>query len=100
VARRRTELGIRLALGAPAGTIVTLVVRQLLMFVGVGVLTGVAGGYVLSQFVSGLLYGVEARDTTIFALSAVAVAAMAAAAAAVPALRSARADPMQVLRVS
>jgi len=100
VARRRSELGIRLALGAPARSIVTLVVRQLLLFVGVGVLAGIAAGYGLSQFVAGLLYGVEARDAIVFAVSAVAVAAMAAAAAAVPALRSARIDPMQVLRVS
>jgi predicted permease len=99
VARRRTELGIRLALGAPAATIVTLVVRQLLLFAGAGVLLGVGGGHVLSQFIAGLLYGVEARDGTIFAISAVAVAAMAVVAAAVPAWRSAHADPMQVLRV-
>jgi ABC-type antimicrobial peptide transport system permease subunit len=98
VARRRSELGVRLALGAPPGSIVILIVRGLMQLVVVGLALGIGGGIALSRFVAGLLYGVEPQDAVTFAASAIVVAMVAVVAASVPVLRSCRLDPGSVLR--
>jgi predicted lysophospholipase L1 biosynthesis ABC-type transport system permease subunit len=98
VTRRRTEIGIRIALGAARGQVVRLVLRD----VGVIVLAGVALGAPLSlaagRLVSKFLFGVQPGDPSTLALAALALAAVAAAAALAPARRAARLDPMTALR--
>jgi predicted permease len=100
VARRRSELGVRLALGAPSGSIVTLVLRRLMLLVAVGLVLGVGGSFVLSRFIGALLYSVDPRDALTLVTSAAAVAVIAVLAAGVPAIRSSHIDPGQVLRES
>jgi predicted permease len=98
VARRRSELGVRLALGAPPGSLVILIARGLMQLVVVGLALGIGGGLALSRFVASLLYGVEPQDAMTFAAAAIVVALVAVVAASVPVLRSCRLDPGSVLR--
>jgi ABC-type antimicrobial peptide transport system permease subunit len=100
VARRRTELGVRLALGASSRSVVYLVLRRLALLIAVGLVLGIGGSLGLSRFIGALLYGVDPRDAVTFTASAAAVVVIAVLAASVPAIRSSRIDPGQVLRES
>jgi putative ABC transport system permease protein len=100
VSRRRTEIGIRMALGAgPAGA-----VRLILLRVGALVGTGIAAGTLLAlwaaKFMAGssLIYGLPARDPATLAGAAVVLGAIGAAAGYIPARRASRIDPARVLR--
>ena len=62
VSRRRTELGIRLALGAAPRAVVRLVLARVGLLVGAGVVAGTAASLWLSRFVAPLLYGLHPRD--------------------------------------
>ncbi len=98
VNRRRSELGIRLALGAAPGGIVRLVVARVFLLVGLGVLIGAAASLWASRFVATLLYGLEPRDPATLIGAAIMLAATGAAAAWVPAWRASRIDAARVLR--
>ena len=100
VSRRRTEIGIRMALGAgPAGA-VRLVLRRVAILVGVGVAAGAVLAVWAGQFVAatGLLFGLEPRDPATLAGSAVVLAAIGAMAGYLPARRASRIDPARILR--
>jgi predicted permease len=98
VSRRRTEIGIRMALGAgPAGA-VRLVLTRAAILVGAGVATGAALSFWASRFVAGLLFGLPAHDPRAFLLAAVTLMVSGAVAAWLPARRAAHIDPAQVLR--
>jgi predicted permease len=100
VSRRRTEIGIRMALGAgPAGA-VRLVLRRVAILVGVGVAAGAVLAIWAGQFVAatGLLFGLEPRDPATLAGSAVVLATIGAMAGYLPARRASRIDPARILR--
>jgi predicted permease len=100
VSRRRTEIGIRMALGAgPAGA-VRLVLRRVAILVGVGVAAGAVLAVWAGQFVAatGLLFGLEPRDPATLAGSAVVLATIGAMAGYLPARRASRIDPARILR--
>jgi putative ABC transport system permease protein len=100
VSRRRTEIGIRMALGAAPGSVVRLVLSRVTRLVGIGVLVGAAVSVWASQFVATLLYGLEARDPATLIAAAVVLGAVGAAAGWLPAYRASRIDPAEVLRDS
>jgi predicted permease len=98
VAQRRGEMGIRLALGATAGDLRTMVVRQGLAPVLIGLGFGIAGALAMGRVLQGLLFGVKATDPwTLAGVSAILIA-VAAAACYIPAMRVSRADPLTALR--
>jgi ABC-type antimicrobial peptide transport system permease subunit len=98
VSRRRTEIGIRLALGAQAGGVVRLVLSRVTLLVGLGIVTGVGLSVWASRFVATLVYGLEPRDPVTLVAGAVTLAAAGAIAGWLPAHRASRIDPLEVLR--
>ena len=98
VARRRHEVGIRLALGAQPGAVRALFVRQGLLLTSLGGILGLVSSVALSRWISPLLYDVTALDPLTYALSGAALAAGAILASVVPARRAASVDPMETLR--
>ena len=98
VARRRNEIGVRIALGATRTRVIRMVLGDVGRMVAAGVALGVMLSLAATRFVSSFLYGVEPNDPATLALSALALVAVAIGAALIPARRSARLDPMTALR--
>jgi predicted permease len=98
VAQRRGEMGIRLALGATAGNLRSLVVRQGLAPVVIGLAGGIGGALALGRVMQGLLFGVRASDPWTLAGVSFVLIRVAAAACYIPAARVSRADPLSALR--
>jgi predicted permease len=100
VARRSTEMGIRLALGATARGLVRLVVRETIGTVAVGLVAGAAVAFFVVPRLQPLLFQVAPLDPASFVSAIVVLTAAAWLAAYVPARRAARADPARTLRAS
>ncbi len=98
VAQQTHEIGIRMALGAQQNHILAMVIQQGFVLVGIGVAIGLAGAFVITQFMSSMLYGVKAMDPTTFVGVAIILALVALVASYIPARRATRVDPMIALR--
>ena len=98
VSRRTRELGVRMALGADAGSAVGLVMKQAGSVVAGGAVLGVLVSLGAARALRGLLYEVEPVDVGTFASVLVATLVVGVLAAAVPAVRAARVDPVSALR--
>ena len=98
VNRRTNEMGIRLALGAHQGDVLSLVLREGLLLAGAGVVLGAAGSLLLTRLLASLLFQVSATDWAAFLLAAVVLAAVSITACLLPARRAAHVDPMVALR--
>jgi predicted permease len=98
VGRRRGEIGIRLALGAPPTHVLRGIVGRLMLFVAVGAIAGLGVTIWLARFVAPLVYGLEARDPATLAGATLTLLAVAGAAALFPAWRATQVDPARVLR--
>lgn len=98
VARRRREMGIRLALGADAGRLKAMVVRQGAALVGGGLLVGLVAARVAARTLEGLLFGIDAGTLLPYALTGALLLAVALVAAYVPARRAGAVPPAESLR--
>jgi putative ABC transport system permease protein len=98
VAQRRTEIGVRMALGATRREVFRLVIGDGLKLAAVGVAIGLAGSAAAMQGLATLLFGVGAGDPATFAGTSIALLAVAALAGFVPARRATRVDPIDALR--
>ncbi len=98
VAQRVREFGIRQALGANRGAIVSLVLTQGLRTAAIGIVIGLAGSFALSRFLQTLLFGVQAHDVGVSVLVSALLFIVALAACYLPAQRATKIDPMVALR--
>jgi len=98
VARRTHEIGVRMALGARPGRVVSMLVRRSLLLAGIGVAAGSAIALGLARLASSLLYGITPHDPISYAVAAAVLLVAAVMAGSIPALRAARVDPVTALR--
>jgi predicted permease len=99
VARRTSEIGIRMALGANRSSVLRLVLRGAMTQLGLGLVVGVPLALAGGRLLSSQLYGVTSRDPWTLGVAAAVLAASALVAAFVPARRAASIDPMRALRI-
>jgi len=98
VLQRTREIGVRMALGAKPLGVVALVLGRASWLMAIGLACGLAGAWALAGSVEAFLFGVTARDPSVFGAVSVALFAAGLVAAAVPARRAARVDPIRALR--
>jgi predicted permease len=98
VARRTSEIGVRMALGATRGAVLGLVMRESSVLVGLGVAIGLIAALGAGRLVRTLLFGLEPTDATTIAAAIAVMVAVSAVAGFLPARRAARVDPMVALR--
>ncbi|HEV8040445.1 MAG TPA: ABC transporter permease [Bryobacteraceae bacterium] len=98
VARRRTEIGIRMALGADSGDVSKMILREAGLLLAIGLAIGTGLAMAVSTAASTLLFGLTPHDPTTLAVAAAALALAAVGASYLPARRAARLDPMLALR--
>ncbi len=98
VARRTSEIGIRMALGATRNSVVSLVLRGALWQILIGLVLGIPASLYAGYLMKSLLYGVVSYDATALAGAPLMLVICAAAAAIIPARRAATIEPMQALR--
>ena len=98
VSRRTREIGIRIALGAGAGNVRNMILKEVAIMATVGTLIGVPAAYALSKYFKSLLYGMEANDPIVFVGCTAMLLLVALIAGYLPAFRATRIDPMVALR--
>ena len=98
VARRTREIGVRMALGALQGSVIWMVMREVLLLIGLGVAIGVPASLGLTTLIRAQLFGLTPHDPVTIILASAGLAAVACLAGYVPALRASRVDPIRALR--
>ncbi len=98
VVQRRSEVGLRMALGATKHSILKLMIRDGLRLVGLGTVIGLGAAFALTRLLSGLFFEVDATDPMTFASLAAVMVGVSLFAAFLPAYRAARVDPIRALR--
>ena len=98
VERRTRELGLRVALGAEPSRVARMVVLQASGLAAAGVIIGIGGAMLAAKWLSATLYGVTAREPSIYVAAVVILGAASLVASYGPARRASRADPMDALR--
>jgi predicted permease len=98
VARRTREIGIRMALGATGGSVVWLVMREVLLLAAFGLTIGLAAAWGLTRLVQTQLFGIQPNDLLTMMLAALGIASVAVLSGYLPARRATAIDPMRALR--
>ena len=98
VSQRTREIGVRMAIGAEAGDVSRMVLKQALMLAVGGVVIGLVGAIGLTRLMSSLLFGVSPMDPVTFGSVALCLSAVAVFASYLPARRAAKVDPVVALR--
>ncbi|HSE98289.1 MAG TPA: FtsX-like permease family protein, partial [Blastocatellia bacterium] len=98
VTMRTSEMGIRMALGAQAGDVIKLVMRETMLLVTIGVAIGLGAALATTRLISSMLFGLTPNDPLTIGLAALVLSAVAAVAGYLPARRAARVNPIVALR--
>jgi predicted permease len=98
VARRRREIGIRVALGALQGDVIWTVMRQVVLLSGAGLAIGALLAFALGSLIRTQLYGLQPHDPLTFVSAGLVLSAAAGMAGLIPSWRASRVDPMHALR--
>jgi putative ABC transport system permease protein len=98
VARRRNEIGIRMALGAEQSRVLRMVLGEVGVLVFIGLALGLASALATTRFVQSFLYGLTPNDPRVFGIAVAVLVLVALVAGYLPARRASRLDPMTALR--
>jgi predicted permease len=98
VAQRTHEIGLRMALGAERTDVLSMVIRQGMVPVAIGIVLGIGGALALSAILSGFLYGMKTIDPTVFGILGLAMASVGLFATYLPAREASQVAPMEALR--
>lgn len=98
VTQRTREMGLRMAIGAQAGDVVLLVLREHVVHLVIGLAAGLGGAFAATRVLRTMLFGVSPTDAWTFGWAALFLAATAPIATYLPARRATRIDPVQGLR--
>lgn len=98
VSQRTREIGVRMALGADAGRVQWMVLRQVGVLVAIGTVIGALGAFAVGRAAQSLLFGLQGHDAQVFVSAVVLLAAVAFGAGWLPARRASRTQPMMALR--
>jgi predicted permease len=98
VSRRTREIGVRIALGAPRASVLSMVVRDAAILLIAGIAIGVTSGLAAASILKNMLYGIGPRDPVVMGSVCAAIAVVGLLAAYIPACRAAKVDPMVALR--
>ena len=98
VAQRQTEFGIRMALGAEPGSILRLVMRNVVAVLAAGLVAGIGISLAATRVLRQLLFGLGPRDSVTMIAAVVALSVVALIAGYLPARRATKVDPMVALR--
>ncbi|RSL17786.1 putative permease [Edaphobacter aggregans] len=98
VARRTPEIGIRMAMGAGRGSVVSMVLREAMIQAGIGLAIGIPVALLCARFVQSQLYSVARHDATVLFAAIATLIGSAFAAGLIPARRAASTDPVKALR--
>jgi len=98
VARRTSEIGVRMALGANRGNVLALVLKGAMLQIAIGLAIGVPAALLGGHFMASQLYGIKSSDPTTLVFAILVLAACAAVAGFIPARRASSIEPMNALR--
>ena len=98
VARRTSEIGLRMAIGANSRQVLSMVLRSAMIPIGLGLLIGILAALAGGHLVARLLYGVKSHDPLILFVAVLVLLLFTIPAAIVPARRAASIDPLRALR--
>jgi ABC-type antimicrobial peptide transport system permease subunit len=98
VTRRTREIGLRMALGAGAGDVIWIVMREVLLLVGIGVAIGLPAALAVSRLLRSQLYGMSPSDPASISFAIIGIVLIGALSGYMPARRATRVDPISALR--
>jgi len=98
VARRRNEIGVRLALGATQGNVFALILKDACIMLAIGLVVGMSASLLLSRYAESLLFGLKGNDPLTLILAAALLVVTAIGATLIPARQAARLEPVAALR--
>ena len=98
VARRTSEIGIRMAMGAQNRQVLVMILRETILLAGIGIVIGVFAAIGLTRYLENMLYGLRPFDPLTYSAAVLVMLAVVLTAGWLPARRASRLDPMVALR--